>query len=128
MRYVLAVIAALWLFDGLLLVSTPRSIVTLLERGLRESPELLRWEALAAGLGLCVLIGATQLRLVPLWIGAGAGMVGLGLFLALGPDPLRQRVLRWCLTRDDLDYRFAGIGLCTLAVLLFYDLGWFPSL
>jgi len=26
--------------------------------------------------------------------------------------------------REDIDYRFCGLGLCTLAILLLYALGW----
>ena len=47
-----------------------------------------------------------------------------GVFLAMGPEAWRSRLVEWCLNRDDVDYRFVGIGLCTLAALLLHALGW----
>jgi len=44
--------------------------------------------------------------------------------LWLGPTELRARLLEWCLSREDVDYRFWGLGLCALALLLLHALGW----
>jgi hypothetical protein len=55
---------------------------------------------------------------------AGTAMIVKGLFLALGPARIRKDVLEWCLQREDVDYRFWGLGLCTLAILLLHALGW----
>lgn len=48
--------------------------------------------------------------------------------LCVGPHPRGlgwlMTWLNWCVGREDIDYRFRGLGLCTLAVLLLYALGW----
>jgi hypothetical protein len=54
---------------------------------------------------------------------AGA-MIAKGLFLSMGSSQWRTRILDWCFSRDDVDYRIWGLGLCTLATLLFRALGW----
>lgn len=59
-----------------------------------------------------------------LWIVTGLCMVIKGFFLWLAPERLRGPLVGWCMTREDIDYRFWGLGLCTLAVLLLHGLGW----
>ena len=54
-------------------------------------------------------------------------MVMKGVFLAVGPEEWKQWVVGWCLGREDVDYRFWGLGLCTLALLLLRALGWLGS-
>ena len=46
------------------------------------------------------------------------------LFLLTSPPSWRRLTLEWCLTREEVDYRFWGLGLCTLAILLLHALGW----
>ncbi|MBX9692017.1 MAG: hypothetical protein K2Z81_06510, partial [Cyanobacteria bacterium] len=60
----------------------------------------------------------------PLWVMTATVMLVKGLFFALGPITWRTRLVEWCLNREEVDYRFVGIGLCTLAVLLLHALGW----
>jgi hypothetical protein len=43
--------------------------------------------------------------------------------LAWGPAPWRESLLNWCFSREAIDYRFIGLGLCALAVLLLHALG-----
>jgi hypothetical protein len=47
-----------------------------------------------------------------------------GGFLSIGRPYWRGPVIAWCVSREDVDYRFWGLGLCALAVLLLYELGW----
>lgn len=124
MQYLLALIAGLWLADGLAFLVAPRRIMELLKRALELSPTLVRWGGLAALLGVILILGDPQLRYQPLWGILGAAMIFKGLFLAFGPDGWRRVVLAWCLKRDEVDYRFWGLGLCALAILLLDALGW----
>lgn len=124
MKYVLAAIAGIWMADGLALLVAPRQVVERMRDVLALSPAVLRWEVAAAGLGLLLLLGAQGLQYQPLWTVTGLAMVAKGLFLAAGPDRLKKGVLDWCLKREDVDYRFWGLGLCTLALLLLHALGW----
>ena len=124
MKYVLAAIAGVWMADGLALLVAPRQVIARVREVLVLAPALLRWEIVAIGLGCALLLGTEGLRYQPLWLVAGAAMVVKGLFLAFGPEKLRRWVLDWCLQRDDVDYRFWGLGLCALALLLLHALGW----
>lgn len=124
MKYVLAAIAGIWMADGLALLVAPRLVIARVKEALALAPSLLRWEGAAAGLGLLLLFGAQDLHYQLLWLAAGGAMVLKGLFLAVGPATIRKDVLDWCLQREDVDYRFCGLGLCTLALLLLHALGW----
>ena len=53
----------------------------------------------------------------------GAVMVIKSGFLAWGTADWRTPLLSWCFTREAVDYRFFGLWLCTLAVLLLHALG-----
>jgi uncharacterized protein YjeT (DUF2065 family) len=122
--YVLAAIAGIWMADGLALLVAPRQVTARVREALAVAPSLLRWEVAAAGLGIVLLLGTEGVRYQPLWMATGAAMVLKGLFLAMGPEPWRHWLVDWCLQREDVDYRFWGLGLCTLAVLLLHALGW----
>ena len=124
MKYILAAIAGIWMADGLALLVAPGQVVARMREVLTLSPTLLRWEALASGLGVILLLGTEGFRYQPLWVIAGAVMVAKGLFLAVGPERWRQVLLQWCLHREEVDYRFWGLGLCALALLLLHALGW----
>ncbi len=124
MKYVLAAIAGVWAADGLSLLLAPRHVVTRVREVLAISPAVLRWEALATCLGIVLIVSTKELRYQPLWIITGIAIIVKGLFLATGPEPWRRRILEWCLTREDIDYRFWGLGLCALALLLLDALGW----
>lgn len=122
--YALATIAGIWFADGLLLLAVPRFIITHLRGTLTESPTILRWEWLAVLGGGIMLVAGQNLVYQPLWTMTAGAMIVKGLFLSMGPSEWRARVLDWCLNREDVDYRFCGLGLCTLATLLFHALGW----
>ena len=127
MTYVLAAIAGIWMADGLALLVAPRHVIGRVREALALAPALLRWEGAAACLGIVLLLGTEGIHYHPLWMIAGVVMVLKGLFLAMGPESWRQWLVDWCLRREDVDYRFWGLGLCTLAVLLLHALGWIGS-
>jgi len=47
-----------------------------------------------------------------------------GAFLSIETHSWRGAVINWCVGWEDIDDRFRGPGLCTLAVLLLDALGW----
>jgi hypothetical protein len=121
---VLALLAGIWLADGLSLLIAPRWIMNRIREVISQSPGIFRWETLAIAAGLALLILGMDLAYQPLWMITACGMIGKGLFLWLSPTRLRTRVLEWCFAREEVDYRFWGLGLCALAVLLLHALGW----
>lgn len=127
MNYLLAAIAGVWMADGVALLLAPRHVITRLREVLALSPAVLRLEGVAACLGILLLLGTEGLHYQPLWMVTGAAMVMKGVFLAVGPEQWKQWVVGWCLGREDVDYRFWGLGLCTLALLLLRALGWLGS-
>jgi len=124
MRYVLVAIAGIWMADGVSLLVAPRLVISRVREVLVLSPAMLRWEGIAACLGILLLIGAQGLPYQPLWTITGTAMILKGMFLAAGPDQWRHSLLDWCLGREDVDYRFWGLGLCAQAFLLLHALGW----
>lgn len=124
MNYVLAAIAGVWMADGLALLVAPQRVIARVREVLTLAPTILQWEGVAALLGMILLFGTEGLRYQPLWVMAGAAMVMKGVFLAVGPERWRRPILEWCLRREDMDYRFWGLGLCALALLLLHALGW----
>ncbi|WP_447978706.1 DUF2065 family protein [Candidatus Nitrospira bockiana] len=110
--------------DGLALLVAPRHVVEQVRQLLALAPRVLGWEGLGAFLGLVLVIGTRGLRYESLWAFTGLAMIAKGLFLAASPDAWRQRVVEWCLRRDDVDYRFWGLSLCMLAILLLHASGW----
>nr|MBI3614743.1 DUF2065 family protein [Nitrospirota bacterium] len=124
MKYVLAAIAGIWMADGLALLVAPRFVVARVREVLALSSTILRWEGVAVCLGFLLLWSAAGLHYGPLWMATGLAMVIKGCFLAFGPEGLKKNVMEWCLQREDVDYRFWGLALCTLALLLLHALGW----
>jgi len=122
--YVLAALAGIWLADGMALLLAPRSIIARVHELLQQSPEILRWELLAILGGLFLFFAAQELPYQWLWRVTAGGMIAKGAFLSIGPPSWRGPVIDWCLGREDIDYRFLGLGLCALAVLLLNALGW----
>jgi hypothetical protein len=116
-------IGVVWCIDGVLLLTVPRWLVMQLRQTLTESPTILHWEWLAVAGGGILLFGGADLAYQPLWFLTAVGMIAKGLFLSLGPWNWRKFVLDWCLSREDVDYRFYGLLLCALAVLMFHALG-----
>lgn len=123
-NYALAAIAGIWLADGLSLLLVPIFIVERLREVIRQQPTIWTWQWLSVVAGAVLLFAALPLRYQPLWILTALAMLIKGVFLAVGPKELRARLVEWSLNRENVDYRFVGIGLCTLAVLLLHALGW----
>lgn len=122
-RYILAAIAGMWMADGLALLSAPLLVMQRLQESLDGSPNLLRWQAIGIVLGIILLWWAAPLPYQPLWWMTGGAMVIKSGFLIWGPVTWRLSLLNWCFTREAVDYRFFGLWLCTLAVLLLHALG-----
>ena len=123
-EYALAAIAGIWLADGLALVLAPRFVIERLREVIRQQPGIWTWQWLSVVAGIVLLVAALRLRYQPLWMLTALSMLAKGIFLALGPKTWRSRLVEWCLNREEVDYRFVGIGLCTLAALLLHALGW----
>ena len=109
--------------DRALDVST-RYIIAKVRELLQQSPTILRWELLAIIGGLFLFFAAQDLPYPWLWMVTAGGMIAKGAFLSIGPPSWRGPVIEWCVSRKDIDYRFWGLGLCALAVLLLHALGW----
>ena len=124
MSYILSAIAGVWMADGLALLVAPQQLIDRVRETLALSPSLIRWEALGIALGILLLFGADGLRYQVLWSVTGVLMVFKGVFLAWGPARWREPIIAWCLRREPVDYRFWGLGLCALAVLMLHALGW----
>lgn len=122
-RYILAAIAGIWMADGLALLSAPLLVIRRLQESLEAAPNLLRWQAIGIGLGIMLLLWSTPLPYQPLWWMTGGAMVIKSCFLTWGPTAWRTPLVSWCFTREAVDYRFFGLWLCTLAVLLLHALG-----
>lgn len=110
--------------DGVALLIAPERVVGMLRQSLAESPGLLKWGGVAAILGVFLILGTKGFSFQPLWIMVGLSMVAKGVFLYAGSDLWRLRIVKWCLERERVDYRFWGLGLCLLSVLLLNELGW----
>jgi len=123
-EYALAAIAGMWLADGVSLLIAPRFVITRIRAVVDAHMALWPWQLLSAVMGTVLGIAGLDLRHQPLWMLCAGGMILKGLFLAFGPALWRERALAWSLSREDVDYRFWGLGLCTLAALLLQDLGW----
>ena len=122
--YALAALAGFWLADGIALLVAPRYIITQILELLQQSPAILRWELVAIIGGLFLFFAAQELPYQWLWMVTAGGMIAKGAFLSIGTHSWRGPVIDWYGGREDIDYRFWGLGLCTLAVLLLYALGW----
>ena len=124
MSYLLMAIAGLWMADGLALLVAPLSIVGKVRQALSTSPSLTKWSGLTLVGGMILLLQASDLTYQVLWMVTGFAMVAKGGFFLLSNDETRESVLQWCLSREAVDYRIWGLGLCTLSVLLIHACGW----
>lgn len=59
-----------------------------------------------------------------LWMVTAEGVIATRAFLSIETHSWREPVIDWRVGREDIDYRFRGLSLCTLAVLLLDALGW----
>jgi hypothetical protein len=123
-EYTLAFLAGIWAADGLSLLIAPRAVIHRVREAVALTPGIFRWQILAIGAGVALFILGFNIAYSPLWMITAFAMMAKGFLLWLGPVELRARVLEWCLNREDVDYRFCGLGLCTLALLLLHALGW----
>jgi len=123
-EYILAFLAGIWAADGISLLIAPRLIINRVREATAITPGIFRWQILAVAGGIALFILGFDLTYSPLWMITATGMIAKGIFLWLGPPEIRKRVLEWCWNREDIDYRFWGLGLCALAVLLLHALGW----
>ena len=124
MSYLLMAIAGLWMADGLALLVAPLRIVGQVRQALSTSPSLAKWSGLTLVGGTILLLQASDLTYPIVWMVTGLAMVAKGGFFLLSNDETRQSVLQWCLSREAVDYRFLGLGLCALSVLLIHACGW----
>ena len=124
MSYLLMAIAGLWMADGLALLVAPLWIVGQVRQALSTSPSLAKWSGLTLVGGMILLLQASDLPYQILWMVTGLAMVAKGGFFLLSNDEIRQSVLQWGLSREAVDYRFWGLGLCALSVLLIHACGW----
>ena len=124
MSYLLMAIAGLWMADGLALLVAPLWIVGQVRQALSTSPSLAKWSGLTLVGGMILLLQASDLPYQVLWMVTGLAMVAKGGFFLLSNDEIRQSVLQWGLSREAVDYRLWGLGLCTLSVLLIHACGW----
>lgn len=109
--------------DGLALLCFPLLVIRMVQESLHHNPHLLRWQAIGICLGFILIVGSSALPYQPLWWIAGVTMGIKSSLLAWGPAPWRESLLNWCFSREAIDYRFIGLGLCALAVLLLHALG-----
>jgi len=123
-EYALAIIAGMWLADGIALLVAPRFIIDHVRSAIQINTALWPWQLFAVVAGILLFWAGLELRYQPIWICTAGGMVCKGLFLAFAPLQKREGFVGWALGREDVDYRFWGLGLCTLAVLLLHALGW----
>ena len=126
MHYLLAAIAGIWLVDGMSLLFTPRFVVMQVREILTLSPKVIRWQGISLLSGTILLLGTHDLPYTSLWSLLGCLMIGKGVFFLFSCEGHRNQLVEWCLQREDIDYRFWGLGLCTLALLLLQALGWTP--
>lgn len=122
--YLLAGLAGLWTLDGLILLLAPQQVIGALREALKQTPSLLWWELVGIGCGALLIWSSHTLRYEALWLVVGGMMIVKGCFLILAPTTWWQPIVDWSLSREPVDYRFWGLGLCTLALLLLHALGW----
>lgn len=123
-EYALAMIADVWLADGVALLVAPRFVIDHVRMATQINTTLWPWQLFAIVAGIVLLWAGRELPYQPLWICAAGGMLSKGVFLSFAPTQRRDELMAWSLGREDVDYRFWGLGLCTLAVLLLDALGW----
>jgi hypothetical protein len=122
--YALAALAGVCLANSIALLVTPRYVITQTRELLQQFPAILQWELIAILGGVFLFFAAQELPYQWLWMVTAGGMIAPSAFLSIGTHSGRELVIGWCIGREDIDYRFWGFGLCTLAALLLYALGW----
>ncbi len=118
-------IAGMWLADGVSLLVAPRLVIDHMHTAIQINTALWPWQLFTVVAGIVLFVARIGLRYQPLWICAAGGMLCKEFFLAFAPAQRRKRLVAWSLAREDVDYRFCGLDLCTLAVLFLHAVGWF---
>lgn len=123
-QLVLGFLAGIWFIDGLALLIAPLTVMARIREALAEQPHFFRWQIVSILAGVCLLFLGRDLSHQAAWIVAGIAMISKGIVLWLGPSSLTSSLTNWFLQREAVDYRFWGLGLCALAMLLLHALGW----
>lgn len=111
-----------WLFDGLALLVAPRQVISVLRDVITQYGGVRRGWAVTSALGIALLWLPASFSFQPLWLAVACAMLAKGLFIGLAPARWRDPLVAWSLSREAIDYRFWGLGLCTLALLLWQGL------
>lgn len=98
-----------------------------IRQALVASPLMRRCSGLTLVAGMILLLEASDLTYQGLWMFIGVAMVVKGGFLLLSNEDTCRSALQWCLSREAVDYRFWGLGLCALSMLLIQALGGFGA-
>jgi hypothetical protein len=122
--YALAAFAGIRLADDMALMLAPRYIITHVRELLQQSSVILRWELFSIIGGVFLLFSLQELPCQWLWMVKAGETSAKGAFLSIETRSWRGPANDWCVRRQGINYRFRGLGLCTLAVLLLYALGW----
>lgn len=91
------------------------------------SPLPRRWSGLTLVAGMILLLDASDLTSQGLWMVIGVAMAVKGGFLLLSNEGTCRSALQWCVSREAVDDRFWGLGLCALSMLLIHALGGFGA-
>ncbi len=109
--------------DGVVLLVAPLWVVGRMKHLLSSSPAITKWSGVTLVAGLILIVAAPDLDYQVLWVVMGVAMIAKGGWLLLAHDDTRHAVLQWSLSREATDYRFAGLVLCALSLLLIHALG-----
>ena len=91
------------------------------------SPSMRRWSGVTLVAGMILLLEASDLTCQGLWMVIGVAMVVKGGFFLLSNEDTCRSALQWCVSREAVDDRFWGLGLCALSMLLIHALGGFGA-
>lgn len=91
------------------------------------SPSMRRWSGVTLVAGMILLLEASALTCQGLWMVIGVAMVVKGGFFLLSNEDTCRSALQWCVSREAVDDRFWGLGLCALSMLLIHALGGFRA-
>jgi len=120
----LAALAGVCLANSIALRVAPCYVITQARELLQQFPAILRWELLPIIGGVFLLFARAGTALPMALDGDGRIRDHQGAFLSIETHSRRRPVIDWWVGQAGVDYRFRGLGLCTLAILLLYALGW----
>lgn len=124
----LMAIAGLWMADGVALLVAPLWVVERMRHVVLTSTAMSTWSGVTLVAGLILIFASPDLDYQALWVVMGVAMMAKGGVLLLASDDTCQALLRWWMSREAVDYRFTGLVLCVLSLLLLHALGGFgPS-